>query len=761
MGGEQPAIWGNDVTAPTRVIRQQGGTNNCRYIAPPNTTGGFLSWCYSSILREDKRDGLSGKFLIEHGSSNYCFYSNDFSQATWTKTACSVTSTTGVSPDGKSDCCTVAFAGAATNKIYRTVTGLAASDDYCTSFWVRSTTGPNTVRIYNKNKDGTVYLSSDIAISTTWTRIEDYRTWSAGAGVAEVGLQNGTAGSAHSIQLWGAQVEDGPIATSNIYSTTAAGFRGADRVKCSNQYNSFGMDKIFLEGDYNFTVTPNYSSNEAVTHGVLIYGTSYSDRNGVIFTPVWNVPHNRYEYTVSLRQDSVDKYALSGLTWSRNQDLKISVDMVAGTISVSGATSGDGTSTPGTPGFTTVYGAGLPESSGNPSGLGINPVLSTAGWFGGFRISAIRTSTLTVSGTVSASQIRSDFTFSSAFSYYNSPPNTTGGFLTRMVSSPIAEDKRDGLSGFYLSEPIRQNYLTHSKYFEQAIWVKATCTVGAGYTTAPDGLIDCRTVSFTASALAGLAATCPGFTTNGSKVVCSVWARCAAGATNIRLSFLDENAVLTTSADLPISETWTRVQLNITSTGTLGGVCAMGILNGTAGVAQDIELWGAQAELVGAYYGVSSVISTTGSTPQRDASSIQIPTVPFLRDGSKFGIRVRPLADLSGTQPNKLLSVSGADGTSYLTTVLGGSTPSFSTAAAFLPQAKLNSGIAGYPTNLQVDYEADLANGILGANGVYGAATGCIGIPSGPSSTQYGFTIGYPESISSGIPIRISLPYPL
>ena len=610
----------------------------CFYGGVPNSTGGFLRSNPSTnirYLREDKQDGLSGMYLFESGVTNQFTWSNTFSDLSWVKTACSISgvASSSASPNYYS-VFPIIFTASASAKIASdlarpTEIGISynpvAGDPWTVSFWVRSESGTGSVRIYMKEANGTSSVSSNIPITTTWKRISRTSTHTTGVGACNAGVQNSSSGTAQTVCIWGAQAEVGATPTSYQLNSGYCYYTYRDGAPANNWLTQ----RIRLEQDYNFDFAPTFASSDNTNVGILQFGTkshisSKASYTGLYLYTTWNSGHSRYEGTLAIREKGVDKYALPGLTWVANQVMKISVDMAAGTISVSGATSGDGTSIPGTPGWSDgVADAGTPEFSA----FGLNS--SGNARFGSFRMGMVRTSTTTLN-RVSPAPTRNEIvsamgniSYNNANSYrYNAPPNSTGGFLTLNADGDfLLEDKRDGLSGYFLCEGTRTNYLLYSKNFSQASWVKTLCTVGAGSTTAPDGLIDCKTVSFTASALAGLAATCPGITTNSQTVVCSVWARCAAGATNIRLSFLNENAVLTTSSDLPISATWTRVRFYVADTGTLGGVCAMGILNGTAGVAQDIELWGAQAEIsTGKGDILTSNILTVGAAAVRQDS---------------------------------------------------------------------------------------------------------------------------------------------
>lgn len=562
----------------------------CYYTSAPTTGAAFLAWAGANTSREDKRDGLSGYYLYETASTNRVFYSEDFNQASWSKTTTTVPNTTGAAPDGESDCCRVSFTAAATSKIYRTVAGIGNSQTFSITFFVKTYSGGSNVRVYTKDKDATARQTSDISISSTWKRIELVMTTSAsGAGTFEVGVQNGTAGASTAILLWGAQVELGSFPTSPIRTTTAAAGRNTDVVTVPST-DSVSLNRL-LYGDLTVKVAPTCSSSEASTNDQGVIGLPGG--NSLIriqpgkIQSVWGLQYN--SLTTLYEKDS--------LTWSRDQVLTVKADHVAGQMTVTGATTGDGTGSVGTTG-------GLPRYMGmTPRGLSMN-----TGLYLNARVhkDIYTSSNSTVSESICPPYLCGGLISSYSLTrdnFYIGAPNTTGGFLQPNDNSSLPNvglDARDG-DTTYMSVGVLNsyNYVLYSQAFDNAAWTKTLCSIGAGTTASPvAGSTTCKTVSFTADATAALTADLAGLTTNNSKVLCSLWARHAAGASNIRLSFKDEAGTITTSSDLAISATWTRVYLYISDTGTAGGTQVMGIQNSTAGAAQDVEIWGAQAEIL-------------------------------------------------------------------------------------------------------------------------------------------------------------------
>lgn len=167
-----------------------------------------------------KRDGhyVSGvlTLLLEGTRTNNLLWSNDFSNAAWVKTTCTIA--TGIAdPAGGIAACTLTASGANATVSQTLATGASLARTF--SPWLRRRTGVGTVQVLDGNGGG----YTTVALSAAWARFPV-------TGAASINRQGAikivTNGDA--IDAWMGDDEDGPFATSEITTTSTALARGAD-----------------------------------------------------------------------------------------------------------------------------------------------------------------------------------------------------------------------------------------------------------------------------------------------------------------------------------------------------------------------------------------------------------------------------------------------------------------------------------------------------------------------------------------------------
>jgi hypothetical protein len=336
-GGARAGRRGSTGGGPQPLVRFSAGTftrssEGSYYTQPIGGGAGstFIAWAGSNLLRYDAIDNQP-LALFEGSQSNLCPYSEDLNQAAWGKTGASISGTTGAAPDGASDLCTVDFTTSASDSIMQTIsTGTADASTYLSTVFVRRTTGSGNIRFQLVNRAGVTSQSSDIAIDTTWRRIEWSSSWGTGATAPQIGLINGTAAAAQSVEVWGFDVKittalNAP--TSYIRTTATSATRSLDAL-------TFGSAPARMAtGKWSFACRPLYGTSDVVSARGAAFAFSSTEDDCI----------NVFRDATQAINNGAIAYTRTGLSFSRNQALTITPDCGAFTLTVSGATAGDGT----------------------------------------------------------------------------------------------------------------------------------------------------------------------------------------------------------------------------------------------------------------------------------------------------------------------------------------------------------------------------------------------------------------------------------
>ena len=167
---------------------------------------GLVASNIDDIPRIDYSRG-EGAILAEVSSVNQIRYSEDFSNALWTKAAIGLTSSTGTNPRGASQTLyTITRQPASGDGLHAALASGASGNGVGMSIWVRRVSGPGStgnVWIGREPESGApAYSGYSRAVGSEWQRIEYNSIGYTGTSRMYINPQYG-----HYFQVWGAQTE--------------------------------------------------------------------------------------------------------------------------------------------------------------------------------------------------------------------------------------------------------------------------------------------------------------------------------------------------------------------------------------------------------------------------------------------------------------------------------------------------------------------------------------------------------------------------
>ena len=550
---------------------------------------------------------------VQPAATNIITYSQDRSNAAWTKTNVTVTSNSIAAPDGSTTADKLAATATAATSVYQAVTATATRMTF--SCFIKGGTRTTANLLMRNNTTATNFTSgglqfaSPIGISGAgWEMIPIVNGWyfcrytnspteTINIGDTILLYCGATGGSVTAGQywyVWGAQCESGAWNTAYIPTTSASASRSAGQ---------YGIDYLNTNGSYGALIET--AATNLLKYSTMAGGgtppTGWTVWTGTGGSPVASTlgsDATAYTFGVNdLLQSSTYSYSANTYQYS------VYVEAVSGVVYASEIFTASGTLT-------------YPSCDANPRG-GAN----------GF----LRTGRLVVQGVIAAGSGSTSIIMGFAPVYGTGTSITlsrpqvevgsvvTSYILTTTASATRAADRLQMLLG------TSANYISRSNEFSHANWSKGNCTVAQNVTD-PFGVANnAWTLTATATASTSISNSnfnlCPSTTISysvyvkqGTRANCKMFvSNTTTSTTLVDANFVFSGATVTnitgTTTAENIGSGWYRLKTTISSGVSIGDRinCYAGA-NGSWTAGETVLVFGAQLE------SGSSVSTYTGTT---------------------------------------------------------------------------------------------------------------------------------------------------
>jgi len=231
---------------------------------------GLIEEVQSGVPRIDFLDNPDGALKLEPQRTNLVTHSEDFTNASWTKTGTtSVSANDTISPDGTQNASTISgLTGSGNNDLYFLTGQNPASKTYSFSAYLKGS-GSIRMALSNNVDDGG---SGVFTLTDDWVRYEIQKTFNATSGNLSATFDD-NGGTATSFKIYGAQLEEGSYATSYIKTSGSAVTRNAD--VCNNAQTTFNDSEGVLYAEI--------AGNADSTSKVITLGDGTSNNRIQIF----------------------------------------------------------------------------------------------------------------------------------------------------------------------------------------------------------------------------------------------------------------------------------------------------------------------------------------------------------------------------------------------------------------------------------------------------------------------------------------------
>jgi hypothetical protein len=203
------------------------------------------------------------------------------------------------------------------------------------SVFVQYAAGADTLSLSQASTAGSGSTAVLLDALAAWRRFQNINPASPG-GALQMRLQENDVANNNVFRAWGWQAEDGGFASQMIETAGAAGTRLPDDAVIP----SADVPAAMRSGSWRTTIAPARASTQVSD---TTTETLYSFGSGLDNCIVINASNQ-----IVVRASGVDVVTTGALTWSADQAITLTLNAAAGTVLVSGATTGNGTTT-GTP----------------------------------------------------------------------------------------------------------------------------------------------------------------------------------------------------------------------------------------------------------------------------------------------------------------------------------------------------------------------------------------------------------------------------
>lgn len=258
--------------------------------------------------------------LIERSAINLITYSSDFSS--WSKVSATVTTNQATAPDGTTSADLISLTSGSGYVVFSNISSSSSTNTF--SIWLRSVSGTGTFTL--NWYDFSSHHREDVILTTTWTRFELSIT--AKAFNVYAGDDRANTATLKACYAWGAQVETGSRATSNIPTSGNSVTRTADTHYYSvydlitqgqgSLYFEFNLSCLPISGDSKIiSLNDGTSSNRLVlainsTGACTLTLISNSVTVATITTSVLTI-ENLYKALISYEDDNIRLYVNGSL----------------------------------------------------------------------------------------------------------------------------------------------------------------------------------------------------------------------------------------------------------------------------------------------------------------------------------------------------------------------------------------------------------------------------------------------------------------